>query len=220
MPDRFAATKKQMDDDAAKLAALKARRDRAIAAHATAVDAAKEALAALADVALQKADGVDISGAAAKRRVVDTQADVEATAAAIEIATADIDAGEAVAVELALIHSHWKTAAAHRALGADIRKLGSIGLSFKSQLVATQKSVLDLLQTQRDARAEKVRRNPTIAGHLGALDDALVELDRLVGVGLSGSTMNLVRENMPNHVDAAELASRQDAEADRLVRNL
>jgi hypothetical protein len=218
--DRFAETKKQMDADAAKLAALKARLGRAEAGLVTANDTVKEAVAALADVALQRADGVEISGAAAKRRVSDAKAEAEAAAAAVEIAKADVDAGEGVAVESALVHSHWATAKAYRALGGEIRKLGSIGRSFESQLVTTQKAVLDLAETQRDARREQVRRNPLMARQSFAPDDALARLDRLVGIGLSGATMNLVRENMPNHVDADELASRQDAEADRLVRNL
>ena len=120
----------------------------------------------------------------------------------------------------ALAHSHWATAEAYRALGGEIRKLGTIGRQFESQLVTTQKVALDLVERQRDVRREQVRRNPIIARHLGGLDDALVKLDRLVGVGLSGSTMSLVIENRPNHIPAGELASRQDAEADRLVRNL
>lgn len=51
--------------------------------------------------------------------MVDARAEVEAAAAAIEITRTDVDTDEAVAVELALIHSHWATAAAYRALGGE-----------------------------------------------------------------------------------------------------
>ena len=217
--DGFARTLAARDATAAKLDALKPKRERLVAARDTAAAAAVAAKGALSNIALRRADGEDVSAAKATRLVADTEAEAQAHDEAVAILDADIATANVEFLKAEAAHGVHAEAKLQLVVVDKVRNLAKVGRAFGSAVVDVTESVNDLAELQQNNRAELFKLNPALAVNAPryVCDENLQRPDRLCGA-LGGHLLDRIVTFRPSGIDLDEIASREEVEAKRAVR--
>jgi hypothetical protein len=194
------------------------RLDRSVALLDKAHAEEKDATAAYAGLALQRADGADVSAASARRRVADATAERKACEDAVAIAKADREAANLEFLQARVDHGRHDEARLRLIIVDRTRNLAKAGRGFNLAVVDVQAAVSTLEEAQRDNRSELWKLNPAMANTARYFaDEKLQRVDRLCGA-LGGKTINAIIENRPHGCDFDEIASREEALAARETR--